>query len=235
MAIKNIKDLLKESTVVLDGKYLQARTVTDGFTGTYQGNHSFKVEKTGSNYSVYPMYFDKDTKQMEKRKDPIIYTDDGEIFFVVRTTVDPYNYPVIEQDFLTGKNTEKQILQAFIAFSADEYSFANYNLFINDDLKFYDGSAIKEVQSIKFPNATETINSFGEDKTLTVIFTPADASDKTVTFTSSDESVIKVSNTGKLTGSVNSTEKSAVVTAETSNGKKATVTVIMKASELPEP
>ena len=62
----------------------------------------------------------------------------------------------------------------------------------------------------------------GATKQITVTFEPADATDKTVTWTSSDDTKATVSNTGLITIVA---EGTATITAETSNGIKETVAV----------
>ncbi|MGX6962420.1 Ig-like domain-containing protein [Vagococcus xieshaowenii] len=74
------------------------------------------------------------------------------------------------------------------------------------------------VESITL-NATEQSIKKGETFQLTATITPEDATDKTITWTSSDEKVATVSNTGLITALLSG---SATITASTSNGKTAT-------------
>ena len=65
----------------------------------------------------------------------------------------------------------------------------------------------------------------GENEKLTAIITPSNATDKNVTWQSSDESIATVDATGEITA-----KKSGVVTitATTSNGKSSTITINVK-------
>lgn len=78
--------------------------------------------------------------------------------------------------------------------------------------------------SIKL-NKTSLTLSKGGTATLTPSFSPSNTSVKTVTWSSSDKSVVKVSSKGVVTAVANGT---AVITCKTSNGKTATCTVTVK-------
>ena len=78
-------------------------------------------------------------------------------------------------------------------------------------------------------NKTSTTLYLGGTETLTATVNPTDATDKTITWSSSDTSVATVSSNGKITANSNNGGY-AIITATASNGKKATCIVHVKAS-----
>ena len=82
-------------------------------------------------------------------------------------------------------------------------------------------NVILPVDSITL-NKTTTSIEVGSTDTLTVNYIPTDATNKTVTWSSSDKNVATVSSTGIVTAVA---EGTATVTATTANGKTATCTV----------
>ena len=84
---------------------------------------------------------------------------------------------------------------------------------------------VKEVKpkSIKFSSKTITIE-YDEVRTLKPTFSPANTTDKSLTWTSSDPKVVKVTSAGKIKGL--KAGSSAIITATTNTGKlKASITV----------
>lgn len=79
-------------------------------------------------------------------------------------------------------------------------------------------------------NVTNTTLVEGETVTLVAIVEPSNATDKTVTWTSSNTGVVTVDATGKVTAVKAGT---ATITATTANGKTATCTVTVKAPIVP--
>ena len=77
------------------------------------------------------------------------------------------------------------------------------------------------VNSISFDRTTLSLN-VGGNYTLKVTFNPTDASNKTITWSSSNTSVASVDGNGKVTANKAGT---ATITATSNNGKKATCTV----------
>ena len=80
------------------------------------------------------------------------------------------------------------------------------------------------VTDIQINEKVESIE-VGENKVLTVTITPSDATDKIITWKSSDESIATVSTTGEVVA-----KKSGIVdiTASSSNGKTSTIKINIK-------
>lgn len=74
-------------------------------------------------------------------------------------------------------------------------------------------------------NKTTTSLLVGANETLTATITPATATDKTVTYKSSDTSVATVDSTGKVSGVKAGTADITVTTKDGSKTAKCTVTV----------
>lgn len=90
-------------------------------------------------------------------------------------------------------------------------------------------SSIVKPTGITIANPTLTLTE-GESGTLTATVLPANATNKTVQWTSDKTSVATVNSTGKVTAV---SEGIAVITAETFNGYKATATVVVQGREMP--
>lgn len=82
-----------------------------------------------------------------------------------------------------------------------------------------------EVSSVDFPYSVSSFSmEIDEYAELTVTVSPDNAADKTVRWSTSDSSVVTVDDNGTVMAVGNGT---ATVTAETANGKKATITVVV--------
>ena len=135
MSSVNIAELLKQEAVDIDGKFLTASTLSDGYTGTYQGNHLYRVTKEGVDYTVVPVDWDNYSKKFVDSDNPIIATQGGDtVFFVVNTTNEPYLNAGIQEETIKPEDVlEKQVLQAFLAFVADEFKLGIYNVFLTEE------------------------------------------------------------------------------------------------------
>lgn len=86
-----------------------------------------------------------------------------------------------------------------------------------------DASSIVPVQDVTLSPSSATLVAVGETLTLSTVITPDNASDKSVVYSSSDENVATVNNSGIVTAVANG---SAVITVTTTDGgKTATCTV----------
>ena len=85
-----------------------------------------------------------------------------------------------------------------------------------------------DVTNIKL-NKNSTELQVGKEETLTATIEPQNATNKTVTWTSSNQNIATVDNGGKVTAK---SEGQATITAKTSNGKKAECIVKVKPNEV---
>lgn len=85
-----------------------------------------------------------------------------------------------------------------------------------------------DLKGIAFDPKSMTVG-INETKELVLSFTPANATDKTVKWSTSDKKIAKVSKTGRVTGVLAGT---AVITATAYNGKKASCKVKVKEIEV---
>ena len=115
----------------------------------------------------------------------------------------------------SGKVTAKSEGTTMIAAEAHNGKTATCIVTVNEP-----ASEVIEATSVSF-NKTSLTLEIGESETLTATILPNNATDKTVTWTSSDQAVATVAN-GKITA-IGSGK--ATITATTSNGKTATCTV----------
>lgn len=86
------------------------------------------------------------------------------------------------------------------------------------------------VTNIQINEKVESID-VGDSKVLTATITPNNATDKNITWKSSDDSIVTVSSTGKITAKKSGT---AEITATSSNGKVSTIKINVK-EEVKEP
>ena len=114
-----------------------------------------------------------------------------------------------------GKVTTKSEGTTTITAEAHNGKTATCTVIVNEPVP-----EVVEVTSVSL-NKTSLTLEIGESETLTATVLPSNATDKSVTWTSSDQSVATVAN-GKITAIGSGT---ATITATTSNGKTATCTV----------
>ncbi|AVR55603.1 Ig domain containing protein [Staphylococcus phage phiSA_BS2] len=133
MAKEVLKDVIfQNETVDINNKYLEVKTIADGYTGTHNGVYSYKVVQEGEEYFVYPVETDGKGTLITRKKSPIIYTDGDIVYFVVSTVTEPYEHPVIREEDIKGLDKAKQVLQAFLAFAYDNFTLGVYNVFFTN-------------------------------------------------------------------------------------------------------
>ena len=94
-------------------------------------------------------------------------------------------------------------------------TFSEYD---SSKVAFKDKNAVSEVKL----NKTNLSIEAGEEETLSATINPSTATDKTLTWTSDNESVVTVDQKGKITAA---SEGTATITVTSKNGKKATANV----------
>lgn len=87
------------------------------------------------------------------------------------------------------------------------------------------GTSYVPVKTVRIEASTKTLTKQGETLQLTVNITPQNATDQKLTWISSDPSVATVDANGKVTAVGDGT---VTITAKTSNGKIATITIMVK-------
>lgn len=133
MAKEVLKDVIfQEDKIDINNKYLEVKTIADGYTGTHQGAYSYKVVQEEGEFFVYPVETDGKGTLVTRKKSPIIYTDGDVVYFVVSTVTEPYEHPIIREEDIKGLDKAKQVLQAFLAFAYDNFTFGVYNVFFTD-------------------------------------------------------------------------------------------------------
>jgi uncharacterized protein YjdB len=95
-----------------------------------------------------------------------------------------------------------------------------------DTCKVTVNSSIIDVQSVTL-NTNSIKTKVGEEVSLTATVYPSNATNKTITWTSSDNSIVTVSSSGKIKGIKTG---SATITAKSNNGKTATCKVTVESS-----
>ena len=192
--------------------------------------------RCASNSKAYYQY-EKITDQSIIRKYKEIKAENGDIMdlqSMLKTTPPNSNWSTWKYwngyDYVSGMNgfgyTER------IVTAPDNGLYYMWVYFSGNNLKNIYGYILVdnlqpeiEVQSISLPK-TETLE-VGKTITLKPTFNPSTATNKIVTWTSSDETVATVDNAGKITPKkVGST----IITVTTQNGKKATCTVTVTAA-----
>lgn len=194
----------------LNGKFLVVETLSDGYTGTVNGHYNYEVVTKGEDYEIYPTLWNNEKAQFVKADEMVVYTNGDTVFYVTRTTKDPYNHAVISELIVEeGMDKDKRILQAFQLFADDLFSIGNYNVFLTHQIDVVDSPNNVKVESVSLDKESGTLY-VNDTVELTATVLPENATVKDVTFSVVPEGIATVTATGakatvtaKVKGSTN--------------------------------
>lgn len=175
------------------------QALTGGFEDLYNSSKAIRPEKTDSGTYVYKFSIVPQT--FKKGKNLLRYKDEYSTYY-------DYYYYEAEEDLVVPANHR-----------------LNIRLKWNEDWEFGDRYYTTISVSGVTLNRTSLELDEGQTYTLTATISPSNATNKTVTWTSSDSGVATVNSQGKVTA-VKAGE--ATITARSNNGQTATCTVIVR-------
>lgn len=223
--VKNFTELLEPGEKPeIKNKFLQVKTHRDGFTGIYQGKYSYLVTDEGGEYVVYPVDLADQDEYIVFKNSPIIYTDEGNIHFVVNTLKETFQFPRTHTEEIGKLNKEQAVLAAFKSFAHSRFEFEDFHILINDDngedpftvadasgFSFNDekGQSFEEVflvedrypinlTGMEFENDKVEINQ-NDSKQLNINFHPRTATNSRVNFKTNKPNVVEVDEKGIIT------------------------------------
>lgn len=204
----------------LNGKFLVVETLSDGYTGTVNGHYNYEVVTKGDDYEIYPTLWNNEKAQFVRADEMVVYTNGDTVFYVTRTTKDPYNHAVISELVVEeGMEKDKRTLQAFQLFSDDLFSIGNYNVFLTHKIDVAENPSNVKVESVSLNKVSGTLY-VGDTVELIATVLPEDATVKDVTFSVLPEGIATVTATGAK-ATVTAKEKgSANVIVTTLDGDK---------------
>lgn len=180
----------------LNGKFLVVETLSDGYTGTVNGHYNYEVVTKGEDYEIYPTLWNNEKAQFVKADEMVVYTNGDTVFYVTRTTKDPYNHAVISELIVEeGMDKDKRTLQAFQLFADDLFSIGNYNVFLTHQIDVVDSPNNVKVESVSLDKESGTLY-VGDTVELTATVLPESATVKDVTFSVVPEGIATVTATG---------------------------------------
>ena len=156
---------------------------------------------------------------------------------ILKVTLLPKN---VEEPFLSWSSSDPKVVKVYdfdtyvivealkegkatITVSAEDYVNGEYIVLCSDTCEVT-VKAEKKVTSVKLNKNTATLAK-GKSLTLEATVSPTDATDKSLTWTSSNPKIASVSKDGKVTAKSKGT---ATITCKASNGKKASCKVTVK-------
>ena len=204
----------------LNGKFLVVETLSDGYTGTVNGHYNYEVVTKGEDYEIYPTLWNNEKAQFVKADEMVVYTNGDTVFYVTRTTKDPYNHAVISELIVEeGMDKDKRTLQAFQLFADDLFSIGNYNVFLTHQIDVVDSPSNVKVESVSLDKESGTL--YVDDTVeLTATVLPENATVKDVTFSVVPEGIATVTATGAKATVTAKVKGSANVIVTTLDGDK---------------
>lgn len=204
----------------LNGKFLVVETLSDGYTGTVNGHYNYEVVTKGEDYEIYPTLWNNEKAQFVKADEMVVYTNGDTVFYVTRTTKDPYNHAVISELIVEeGMDKDKRTLQAFQLFADDLFSIGNYNVFLTHQIDVVDSPNNVKVESVSLDKESGTLY-VGDTVDLTATVLPENATVKDVTFSVVPEGIAIVTATGAKATVTAKVKGSANVIVTTLDGDK---------------
>jgi len=204
----------------LNGKFLVVETLSDGYTGTVNGHYNYEVVTKGEDYEIYPTLWNNEKAQFVKADEMVVYTNGDTVFYVTRTTKDPYNHAVISELIVEeGMDKDKRTLQAFQLFADDLFSIGNYNVFLTHQIDVVDSPNNVKVESVSLDKESGTLY-VNDTVELTATVLPENATVKDVTFSVVPEGIATVTATGAKATVTAKVKGSANVIVTTLDGDK---------------
>lgn len=162
-------------TPVLKDQFLVVETNSDGYTGVVEGNYNYEVVTEGSDYKIYPTYFDEEETKFIASDEMVVYTEGDIVYYVAGTTSDPYNHASIEQLVVeSGMVKENRVLQAFMLYANDRFTIGNYNIFLTGNLDIAKSPNVVPLTGLKLSPTSLTLK-VGETKTVDLKPVPENA------------------------------------------------------------
>lgn len=202
----------------LQGKFLVVDTLSDGYTGTFAGHYNYEVLYKDEEYQIYPTFWNETDKAFVHSDEMVVYTKENQVFFVDRTTSDPYNPAVVDSFVIEeGMDKDKRTLQAFKRFADSLFRIGNYNLFIASGVSEADSPNFARVEKVELDKASGTV-TIGATVELEAVISPSNAQIKDVTFTITDDTIGTLTQTGNKAKIVTKKVGTTTVTVETVDG-----------------
>lgn len=211
-----------ESNPDLQGKFLIVDTKADGYSGVVSGRYNHEITNENGEYQVYPTTWSDTVGDFVREQDLVVVTKENKVDYIVNTNNDPYNPPLIKSFEIQGDTKELAVLHAFKHYADSRFSLGNYNLFLADGVLLGADPDFVSVTGVTLDKQTGSLY-VGDTVELTATIAPENATDKTVTFTSSDSTVASVTQNGaKATVKALKAGTATITVTSKNNAKSAT-------------